>query len=70
VRYCPQCGSKLRRAPPKGAPSPATTAPSATGVRAVSEPVSGEWPTADAVAQQNEPVTDGEGLPNRRRDLV
>jgi hypothetical protein len=33
----------------------------------VSEPLSGEWPTADTVAQQNEPVTDGEGLPDQRR---
>jgi hypothetical protein len=28
----------------------------------VSEPLSGEWPTADAVATRGEPVTDGDGL--------
>jgi hypothetical protein len=31
-------------------------------VRAVSEPLSGEWPTADAAVSAGEPVTDGEGL--------
>jgi len=28
----------------------------------VSEPLSDEWPTADAVTSDGEPVTDGEGL--------